>query len=52
MKQINVYFEDEDFEKLNNSKGSLSWKNFILDMYGRCELDMLSNKFKKSKGDK
>jgi len=30
MKQINVYFDDEDHRKLEEKKGNLSWREFIL----------------------
>ncbi|MFW6130045.1 MAG: hypothetical protein ACOC56_02600 [Atribacterota bacterium] len=30
MKQINIYFEDEDFKKLNKYKKEKSWRDFIL----------------------
>ena len=33
MKQINIYFEDKDFDNLKKFKGELSWKDFILMMY-------------------
>ena len=32
MKQINVYFEDEEFEKLTAEKKELSWNKFILKL--------------------
>lgn len=32
MKQINVYFEDDDHKALTDKKGDLSWKEFILKM--------------------
>jgi len=30
MKSIQIYFEDEDFEKLEKQKGNMSWRDFIL----------------------
>jgi len=30
MKQINVYFDDEEYEKLIQKKKKLSWHDFIL----------------------
>jgi len=30
MKQINVYFDDEEYHKLIKKKDGLSWHNFIL----------------------
>jgi hypothetical protein len=33
MKTINVYFEDEDFKKLEKAKGDLSWRDFILNLF-------------------
>ena len=30
MKQINVYFDDEDYKKLIEKKGDLSWRDFIM----------------------
>ena len=32
MKQINVYFEDEEYEKLIKAKQKLSWRDFILTL--------------------
>ena len=32
MKQINVYFEDKEYNKLIDMKGKLSWHDFILKM--------------------
>jgi len=32
MRSIQIYFEDEDFEKLEKLKGELSWRNFILNL--------------------
>ena len=32
MKQINVYFEDEEYNALIEKKEDLSWKQFILKM--------------------
>ena len=35
MKQLNVYFEDNEYkemEKLKESLGSISWRVFILDL--------------------
>lgn len=30
MKQINVYLEDAEFDKLKKQKGSLTWHDFIM----------------------
>ncbi len=30
MKQINVYFDDQEYEKLVKKKGKLTWRDFIL----------------------
>lgn len=30
MKAINIYVEDEDFEKLEKKKGEKSWREFVL----------------------
>lgn len=32
MKQINVYFEDNEFEKLLETKNNKSWHDFILQL--------------------
>jgi len=32
MKQINVYFEDEEYERLLEAKKKLSWREFILTL--------------------
>lgn len=32
MKQINIYFEDGEFEQLSKAKGNLSWHDFILKL--------------------
>lgn len=32
MKSINVYFENEEFERLSKEKGDLSWHDFILKL--------------------
>ncbi|KKM75454.1 hypothetical protein LCGC14_1390070 [marine sediment metagenome] len=32
MKQINVYFEDEEYKKLVKKKGKLTWHDFILKL--------------------
>ena len=37
MKQINVYFDDEDHKKLEEKKGDLSWRDFILKLLGEKE---------------
>jgi len=34
MKQINVYFEDSEMEKLVVKKGSLSWHDLIMKWVG------------------
>lgn len=32
MKSINVYFEDNEFEKLIKAKGDQSWHDFIMKL--------------------
>jgi len=32
MKQINVYFEDKEYEKLIRKKKDLSWHDFVLKL--------------------
>jgi predicted CopG family antitoxin len=32
MKQINVYFEDEEYKRLARVKDGLSWREFILKL--------------------
>jgi len=32
MKSIQIYFEDEDFKKLEKLKGDMSWREFILKL--------------------
>jgi hypothetical protein len=32
MKTINVYFDDEDYELLEQAKGVLGWRDFILTL--------------------
>jgi len=32
MKQINVYFDDDEYKKLINKKGKLTWHNFIIKL--------------------
>lgn len=32
VKQINVYFDEEEYEKLKEKKKDLSWHNFILKL--------------------
>jgi len=32
VKSIQVYFEDEEMNKLKESKGKLSWHNFIMQL--------------------
>lgn len=32
MKQINVYFEDAEMEKLNEARGSKTWHDFIMNI--------------------
>ena len=34
MKQINVYFEDQEMKELLKLKGKKSWHDFILDIRG------------------
>jgi hypothetical protein len=38
MKQINVYFEDEEFSELDKAKGDMSWREFILVLLARKDL--------------
>jgi len=33
MKAINVYFDDDDFKKLEKEKGELSWRDYILKLF-------------------
>jgi len=35
MKQINVYFDDEEYDKLKEEKDKLSWHDFILKLIER-----------------
>ena len=35
MKQINVYFEDDEFDMLMKNKGDLSWHDLILQILDR-----------------
>lgn len=37
MKSINVYFEEEDYEKLKEAKGKMSWRDFILQLINKEE---------------
>jgi predicted CopG family antitoxin len=32
MKNLNITFEDEEFEKLKKAKGELSWHDFVLSL--------------------
>ncbi len=32
MKQINVYFEDDEHKKIAEAKGNLSWHDFIIQL--------------------
>jgi len=32
MKSIQIYFEDEDFVKLEKQKGNMSWREYILSI--------------------
>ena len=32
MKQINVYFDDEEYKKLKEEKKELSWHDFIMKL--------------------
>ena len=32
MKSITVYFEDQEFEKLKEKKGNISWHDFIFQL--------------------
>lgn len=32
VKQINVYFDDEEHERLEKEKGKLSWHDFIMKL--------------------
>lgn len=34
MKQINVYFDNEEYKKLIKNKKNLSWHDFILSLIG------------------
>ena len=35
MNSINVVFETEEFKELSNKKGSLSWREFILQLLAK-----------------
>jgi len=37
MKQINVYFDDDEHKKLTERKGNLSWHDFIIKLLERVE---------------
>jgi len=32
MRSIQVYFDDEDFERLEKQKGDLSWREYIMKL--------------------
>lgn len=32
VKSINVFFEDDDYDKLITAKGEISWRDFILTL--------------------
>jgi len=32
MKQLNIYFEDKEFEKLVAKKGKLSWHDLVMSV--------------------
>ena len=36
MKQINIYFENKEFDSMKKFKGRVSWKDFILLMFTHC----------------
>ena len=36
MKQINIYFEDKQFDSMKKFKGRVSWKDFIILMFTHC----------------
>lgn len=36
MKQINVYFESDEFENISKFKNNLSWHDFIILMFTHC----------------
>lgn len=42
MKQINVYFDDNEHKKLEEKKGKLSWHDFILRL-----LELIEREVKK-----
>lgn len=44
MKTINVTFEDEEFELLNNAKSNDSWHDFILTLVTTRKKSKLHNK--------
>lgn len=44
MKQINVYFEDSEFEELINIKKKKSWREFILELLNPSLLQYLNEK--------
>lgn len=37
VKQINVAFDDEEYEKLRKAKGKKSWHNFIMSLVKEVE---------------
>jgi len=39
MKSINVYFENEEFEKLSKAKGKQSWHDFIMNLIKKQKKD-------------
>lgn len=46
MKQINVFFEDEEYKELLNQKDNLTWHDFILNKIER------DKKIEEEDGDK
>ena len=36
MKQINIYFEDKEFDSMKKFKDGISWKDFIILMFTHC----------------
>ena len=39
MKQVNIYFEDDDFSKFKELKGKMGWREFFLQL-----IDLLEEK--------
>ena len=44
MKSITVYFEDNEFEELKDSKHTMSWHDFIMQLTGKNNENMEEQK--------